>query len=417
VEIPSADRIPELLQRAVRRAVSGRPGPVVVSIPLNVLRARTTETPLPRVRPSRPRPAEESVRRAASLLGSAHRPTLLLGGGTGSFDPRVTELAERLGAPVVTTWSRKGRFPNDHPLFLGALGPGAFESTETAVRDADVLVALGCRFSEFTTKRWTLLSPDTALIHADIDPDELGKVHSPTVALHADAGETAADLAAALGERADPTRWLSRLRNSYVEDRKLLPPDAPEGVSSARLTAGLRALLDRIPAVLVVDAPSTGVWVQRYLDFTRPAAYHASAGGAMAWGLPAAMGIQLARPAEKVICLSGDGSFWMVAQDLETAVREHIPVITVVANNFAYGNTRDRQRTAHGQRYFGVFYDNPDLAEFARLLGAHGERVTRPDELAPAVERALASGLPAVVDVVQNKHEGLPPGLFPVPAR
>jgi acetolactate synthase-1/2/3 large subunit len=118
-----------------------------------------------------------------------------------------------------------------------------------------------------------------------------------------------------------------------------------------------------------------------------------------------------------VVCLSGDGSLWMVAQDLETAVREHIPVVTVVANNFAYGNTRDRQRTAHDQRYIGVFYDNPDLAEFARLLGAHGERVTSPDELEPAIERALASGLPAVVDVVQHQHEGLPPGLSPLPAR
>jgi acetolactate synthase-1/2/3 large subunit len=137
----------------------------------------------------------------------------------------------------------------------------------------------------------------------------------------------------------------------------------------------------------------------------------------MAWGFPAAMGIRLARPGEKVLCLSGDGSFWMVAQDLETAVRERIPVVIVVANNFAYGNTRDRQRAAHGERYFGVFYDNPDLAEFARLHGAHGERVTRAGELVPALERALAADLPAIVDVVQDKHEGLPPGLAPLPAR
>jgi acetolactate synthase-1/2/3 large subunit len=129
------------------------------------------------------------------------------------------------------------------------------------------------------------------------------------------------------------------------------------------------------------------------------------------------MGIALARPEQRVICVSGDGSFWMVAQDLETAVRERIPVVTVVANNFAYGNTRDRQRTAHEGRYLGVFYDNPDLAEFARLHGAHGDRVTAADQLVPAIERALASGLPAVVDVVQDRHEGLPPGLNPPAAR
>jgi acetolactate synthase-1/2/3 large subunit len=118
-----------------------------------------------------------------------------------------------------------------------------------------------------------------------------------------------------------------------------------------------------------------------------------------------------------VICLSGDGSFWMVAQDLETAVRERVPVVTVVADNYAYGNTRDRQRTAHGGRYLGVFYDNVDMAEFARLHGAHGERVVHADELVPAIERSLASGKPALVDVVQDRHEGLPPGVAPLRAR
>jgi acetolactate synthase-1/2/3 large subunit len=416
VEIPTADRIPELLQRAVRLAVSGRPGPVVVSVPLDVLRAPATARPTARFRPGRPRPSAEDVRRAARLLDIARRPTLLLGGGTAAFDKPVVALAEALGAPVVTTWSRKDRFPNDHPQFLGALGPGAFDSTESAVRDADVLVALGCRFSEFTTKRWTLLDKGTALVHVDIDPAELGKVYVPAVGPHADAGAAAADLTAALGGQPDRTVWLRRLRTSYVEDRKLIVPDTAEGVSSARLTAALRAVLERSGATLVVDAPSTGVWIQRHVDVVRPGAHYASAGGAMGWGFPAALGIQLARPGERVICLSGDGSFWMVAQDLETAVRERIPVVTVVANNFAYGNTRDRQRTAHGQRYFGVFYDNPDLAEFARLHGAHGERVTRPEELVPALDRALAADRPAVVDVVQDRHEGLPPGLSPLPA-
>lgn len=417
VEIPSADRIPELLQRAIRLAVSGRPGPVMVSVPLDVLRAAATTAPQPRFRPSRPRPAAEAIKAAARLLDAARRPTLLLGGGVASFDKSVLALAEALGAPVVTTWSRKNRFPNDHSQFLGALGAGSFDSTETAVRDADVLVAMGCRFSEFTTKRWTLLPTECTLIHVDIDPGELGKVYVPAVGLHADAGETATDLAAALGTQPDRSGWLERLRASYVAEHELVVQDTPEGVSSASLTAGLRTVLDRTPATLVVDAPSTGVWIQRHIDFTRPERHFASAGGAMAWGFPAALGIQLARPDERVICLSGDGSFWMVAQDLETAVREQIPVVTVVANNFAYGNTRDRQRTAHGQRYYGVFYDNPDFAEFARLHGAHGERVTRPEGLVPAIERALAAGQPAVVDVVQDRHEGLPPGLSPLPAR
>ncbi|MEV0388295.1 thiamine pyrophosphate-binding protein [Nonomuraea sp. NPDC050643] len=444
VEIGRADRIPELLQRAVRRALSGRPGPVLVSLPLDVLRDETGARPRPRFRPGLPRPSHEDSLTAARVLAEAERPAVIVGGGVrpsaaacgvgagglgtaasaagpaGWPGSPVIGLAERLAAPVVTTWSRKNRFPNDHPNFLGALGAGAFPVTERMIKEADVVLALGCRFSEFTTKRWTLLTPGTRLIHVDIDPAELGKVYPPEVALHADAILAAADLLDLLGPDRDPVRRhrLAASRRSYELECRLPetgPP--PEGtVSSAELVHGLAQILRAHPAVLVVDAPSTGVWVQRHIGFTRPGSHFASAGGAMAWGFPAALGVQLARPAERVICLSGDGSFWMVAQDLETAVRERVPVVTVVADNYAYGNTRDRQRTAHQGRYFGVFYDNPDLAEFARLHGAHGERVTSAAGLVPALERALASGRPAIVDVVQDRHEGLPPGLTPLPA-
>ena len=133
-------------------------------------------------------------------------------------------------------------------------------------------------------------------------------------------------------------------------------------MSSAELVAALRTVLGATKATLVQDTPSLGPWIQRYLDFAAPDSYYASGGGGMGWGFPAAMGMQLARPDERFITVSGDGSFWMVAQDLETAVRERLPVVTVINNNFAFGNTRDRQRTAHDGRYLGVFYSNPDLA-------------------------------------------------------
>jgi acetolactate synthase-1/2/3 large subunit len=137
----------------------------------------------------------------------------------------------------------------------------------------------------------------------------------------------------------------------------------------------------------------------------------------MGWGLPAAMGVALARPDRRVVTVSGDGSFWMVAQDLETCVREDIPLVNLVMNNYSYGNTRDRQRFAHEGRYLGVFYGNPDFAGFARSLGGFGVRVEKDDELAPAVEQALAQDRPAVVDVVQDRMYGLPPGLTPPAAR
>jgi acetolactate synthase-1/2/3 large subunit len=328
---------------------------------------------------------------------------------------------------VVTTWLRKNTFPNDSPLFCGSLGYGAVSATDDLVRRADVVLAIGCRFSEFTTKRWTLVPSDADLIHVDIDPGVLGRYYVPAVGICADAALTTAALLAAAETRTPPAgerlERAAAARAAYLEQTRLPAPSGPGPVSSAAIVAALRTMLGggtgtgTARTILVQDAPSLGTWIHRYLDFTEPGTFYAAAGGSMGWGLPAAMGIQLARPSDRVIAVSGDGSFWMVAQDLETAVRENLPVVNVINNNFAFGNTRDRQRTAHGGRYHGVFYGNPDFAEFARLLGAHGERVERDADLVPALERALASGLPAVIDCVQDRHEGLPTDLVPPAAR
>jgi acetolactate synthase-1/2/3 large subunit len=425
VQVPSADRIPELVQHAFRTAASGRPGPVVVALPLDVLKASTSARPQRRFRPALPAPDPAAVTAAVALLEPARRPVIVAGGGWRAPADGLLRLAQRLGAPVVTTWLRKDRLPAGHPHALGTLGAGAFPVTEALVRQADVMLALGCRFSEFTTKRWTLVDPATRIVHVDVDPRELGHVHVPEIGIQADAAATVAALLDALptdpalpalsAARADRVR---ALREGFDAVRALqLDPRSPTGtVSMPELTSGLAAALRQRPSTLVMDAPSTGVWVQRHLDIERTGSYFASSGGAMGWGLPAAMGIALARPAERVLCVSGDGSFWMVAQDFETCVRERLPVVNVVSNNFSFGNTRDRQRLAHGGRYLGVFYDNVDLAEFARLHGAHGERVTDPEQVGPAIVRAIDSGLPAVVDVVQDRHAGLPPDLEPLPA-
>ena len=327
---------------------------------------------------------------------------------------------------MVTTWLRKNAVANSHPAFLGPLGYGAHDVTDQVVRDADVIVALGCRFSEFTTKRWTLVPPDAALVHVDIDPDELGRVHPPRVGLVSDTTAAARALTAALAplRTGDRTRAAQRgerraaLRKEY-EAATVLPETSPVTgrVSSAALARCVQSLADRPGTVLVQDVHTFGPWVARHVGFDRPRSYYGSAGGAMAWGSPAAMGMALARPDERVVALSGDGSFWMVAQDLETCVREQIPVVNVVVNNFSYGNTRDRQRSAHDGRYLGVFLDNPDFAAYARLLGAHGVRVTGDADLMPAIDEALAHPGPSIVDVVQDRMEGLPEGLTPPKAR
>jgi acetolactate synthase I/II/III large subunit len=425
VEIHQASRIAELMQRAVRTALSGRPGPVMVSLPLDVQAAEAVPRYQASARPVPPTAPAAAVEAALARLASAQRPVIIAGGGVRGpgYSAGLLKLAERLAIPVVTTWLRKNAFPNDSPLFCGSLGYGALAATEDVVREADLVLAAGCRFSEFTTGRWTLLSPGTHLIQIDIDPDGLGRTYVPDMGICADVSQAAralSDAAEETGTSPPPGRaaWAAAVRAEYQQQASP-PGPAPGGapVSSAELVAALRTVLGATKATLVQDAPSLGPWIQRYLDFAAPDSYYASGGGSMGWGFPAAMGMQLARPGERFITVSGDGSFWMVAQDLETAVRERLPVVTVINNNFAFGNTRDRQRTAHGGRYLGVFYGNPDFAAFARLLGAHGERVDSGADLVPALERALASGLPAVIDVIQDRHEGLPPGLVPPTAR
>jgi acetolactate synthase I/II/III large subunit len=424
VEVHETSRIPELLQRAVRTALSGRPGPVMVSLPLDVQTAAAEAAFQPSARSAPPAPQARAVREAAELLAAARRPVIIAGGGLRGpgYDPGLIGVAERLRVPVVTSWLRKNVFPNDSPLFCGSLGYGAAAVTEDLVREADVVLAVGCRFAEFTTGRWTLLSPETTLIQVDIDADSLGRYYVPAIGICADAAEATAALATAvvaLGTSQEGRRQrVTSARAAYRQQTALpAPPPGAALVPSAALVAALRTVLGRTGATLVQDAPSMGVWIQRHIDFTSPGTYYAAAGGSMGWGFPAAMGMQLARPQERIITVSGDGSFWMVAQDLETAVRESLPVVNVINNNSAFGNTRDRQRSAHGGRYLGVFYGNPDFAAFARLLGAHGERVESADGLVPALDRALASGLPAIVDVIQDQHEGLPPGLLPPAAR
>jgi acetolactate synthase I/II/III large subunit len=442
-EVHTPSRIAELTQRAIRLSTSGRPGPVLVSLPLDVLTAsvptggasRTgssdaaaTAELAPVFRPAAPAPDAAAVSAAASLLAGARRPVIIAGGGMNSidgFDPGLLSLASALQAPVVTTWLRKNVFPNDSPLFCGSLGYGAVSVTDSLVREADVVLALGCRFSEFATQRWTLLSSESALIHVDVDPDALGRVYIPSIGICADARATTAALAAALSSTLDGSlaslasraERAAASRTAYLAQTVMpSPPDGLTTVSSAGIIAVLRSVLDD-DTILVQDAPGLGTWIHRYLDFTAPGTFFAPAGGSMGWGMPAGMGIQLARPSSRVITVNGDGSFWMVAQDLETAVRENLPVVNIICNNFSFGNTRDRQRTAHGGRYHGVFYGNPDFAEFARLLGAHGERVEHDRDLLPAIKRALDSGLPAVIDCIQDQHEGLPPDLVPPAAR
>lgn len=429
VEVHITERIAELTQRAVRVAMSGRPGPVMLSLPMDVQHREVEPTYAAHFRPSHPSPNPDDINRAIDMLIEAEHPVIILGGGLQgqSYDENLIALAERLQIPVVATWLRRNVFPNNSPQFCGALGYGAPECTDDLVRRADVVLAMGCRFTEFTTKRWSVPRPDVTMIHVDLDPDVLGRIYVPEIGICADAALTSKALVSALDRIGSATIQecangrRSRVREAHAnflrETELAVEQSQDGGVSPAEIVAALQQVVTREPVILVQDATSLGPWLHCHLMLDRPGTFFAAGSGSMGWGFPSAMGIQMARPDQRVITISGDGAFSMVGQDLETAVREGLPVINVINNNFSYGNPRDRQRLAHGARYHGVFHGNPDFAAFARLVGAHGERVENASELLPAIDRALASGLPAVIDVIQDRLSGLPTTVAPPTSR
>jgi acetolactate synthase-1/2/3 large subunit len=395
LDVPVAARIPELLHRACRASRSGRPRPVLVTIPLEVQKASVDAAPWERGVVEPPVPSARAVGAVIDLLRDAVRPVILAGGGvtwSGAADD-LLRLAEALGAPVVATFRRQDVFPNHHPLYVGVSnGAGMFAATQAALRDADVVLAIGTRLSDHSTRGYRYLAPPAKVIHVSIDSADLNKVVPAAVAIQADAGATARALLAAFGDGgvALRKRWEGRTRElrEGLEEEQAHGRDEREqsGVRQGTLARELRAVMPP-ETILVMDAGDFGLWLDRYFPLPRPGTLVAPATGSTGFGFPAALGAQVARPDDPVLC---------------------VPVVTVVVNNFAFANIRDRQIAEYGGRIFGSEMSNPDFAAVARAFGAHGERVETIAELAGAVARARRSGLPAVIDVLVDRHEFSP---------
>jgi len=418
MEIHQTERIPELLQRGVKTALSGRPRPVAVSLPLDVQIKEVEEFTYRPVYRSDSRVVDlQRIPSAVDLLKAAKNPVILAGGGVAISNATdvLVQLAEQLSIPVVTTWRKPNVFPNNHELYFGNVGPGCPSVCWEMLEQADLVLAVGVHFSEFSTKRWSAISEDAKLIHIDVDEEELGKIYVPDVGLLGDARETIRNIIEQMGpvnEKLQNRNLYQVLLPKYLNETALPKVTSHTPVESSAVMSVINEIVKERDPIIVEDAATFGPWLTRYGKF-KPGGFYAAAGGSMGWGLPAAMGIQLANSDKVVINVTGDGAFWMVAQDLETAVRENIPVINLVLNNFCYGNTRDRQKTSHNERYVGTHYNNIDFAAYAKLLGAYGERVESSEQLYGAIHRAIESGKPAIIDVIQDSFEGLPPGAVP----
>jgi acetolactate synthase I/II/III large subunit len=411
------DRAADTLRAAFRIAQTGRPGPVYVGVPKDVLTQEVEWEPweVSGYRPLlRPSADEGMLRRALEMIMGAERPVILAGGGVrcAQAESQLIAFAERLGVPVVATQENKGVIPEDHPLSACNVGQyGRNPAALQAVRESDVILAIGSTFNEWTTAEYSyrIIPAAARIIQVDIDPEELGKQYPVELALVGDARvvlEQALRQLEGLADEADRSRarlasgWareLAETRTAWREEvRREAEADRP-GISRLRLLHELRRALDR-DAIVIGDGGGTHSWVIYGFEALGPVhtdGDYSTDGSGICIGIAA----KLTSPERQVVVVPGDGSFMMTMGELWTAVRHEVPVLVVVPHNNAYGNIRQSQTNRYG-RLLGTDITVPDLGALARALGAHGEQVEDPRELRAALARALGAGRPAVLDVM-----------------
>jgi acetolactate synthase I/II/III large subunit len=413
------DELPFVLHRAWNQMVSGRPGPILLDMPMDVL-ADSAEVTLPepeeREARGRVRAAADDVERAAELLRGSSRPVIVAGGGAIGSDAsaEVTALAERLGAPVVTTWNGKGAIDETHELAGLTIGDTAATCGNELAASADVLLSVGCRFTDWSASSYrkgvTFAIPPTLLIQVDIDPREIGKNYPVEVALVGDAKATLIDLLEALGRGAPVTSddyraEIGRRRESWFAQVETKSGSTNVPMTMARAVREVQAAT-RDDAIVVTGAGlPQGMVKQRWV--TRGPRTHLTSGGfsTMGFELPAAIGAQLAKPDRQVVSISGDGSFLQSMQELQTAVLAGTPVCAVILDNSGWISIKGGQETFFGRSAWTDFLTpdgsvySPDFAAIGKAFGLHAESVEDPAEVAPAVGRALGSGGPSLVHV------------------
>jgi acetolactate synthase I/II/III large subunit len=406
-ELREPSRVPELVHRAFHIARSGRPGPVLISLPVDIL-DQTAEMVFNQFSvKAKPRPSSDAIEETKALLETAKQPVIIAGGGVthSKCTPELIEVAELLKIPVVTAFRRFDAFPNNHSLYAGSLGFGTPKYLKDLIQNADVILALGTRFSQVTTQDYTLINRDTKLIHVDISEAELNKVYQPALGIVSDVKNFLQDLLAAsknLFQRSQGDQgYIADARRAYIDFSTPNPINSEE---FADLEGLMRDLRNELPedAIITSDAGNFFGWVSRYISFKKAGTYIGPTSGAMGYGLPAAIGAKLAHPDRPVIAISGDGGTMMTVQELETCVQYNIPVILIVVNNNMYGTIRMHQEGRFPKRVIGTDLTNPDFAELMLVMGGQGVTVKKNKEFIPALQRALGANCPFLIEVLTD---------------
>jgi acetolactate synthase-1/2/3 large subunit len=426
--VSDPDLIPGIVHDAFRRARSGRPGPVVIDIPKDVSagRAFVPDRALARILGVVSAPAVEMhlVEQAIARLESATRPVLLVGGGVISSDcsAELTELAETLNVAVTTTLMGIGAIPGDHPLSLGMHGMHGTYCANMAISEADLVMAIGARFSDRSAGAVSKFAPQASIVHIDVDPAQIGAVVVPDLSIVADAGRVLRDMLAILRARpiaADERRahlsaWWARL-SGWQRSVPLSYEPSDDEIKPQRVCEELARQADP-EAIVATDVGQHQMWIAQYYRARGPRQFITSGGlGTMGFGLPAAIGARLAFPRRQVIAFVGDGGFQMTAQELATAVQYQADVKVIVMNNARLGMVRQWQELFYDRTHVAVDIEHmPDFAALARAYGATGQRVEQPADLARAISTALSTPGVVVLDVKvtsdENVYPMVPPG-------
>lgn len=403
VEIDDAARIPELVTRAFAVAASGRPGPVVVALPEDML-TDTVEAPapLPYV-PVETAPGEAEIAATVALLEKAERPFVILGGTRWTADgvAAMSRALEAWKLPVGCSFRRQALCDHLSANYAGDVGIGINPKLADYIRNADVVLLVGGRFGEMPSSDYSLVKspyPDQKLVHVYPDPSELGRVYRPTVAINA-TPTAFANAFAATAPKAAPS-WANRtaeLHEGYLT-WSTPPADGPGAVKMGPIMEWLEKNLHE-DAIIANGAGNFATWVHRFHRFRRFASQAAPTSGSMGYGVPGGVAAKLAFPEREVVVWAGDGDFLMNGQEFATAMQYNAPVIVVILNNGIYGTIRMHQEREYPGRVSGTTLRNPDFAALARAYGGHGETVERTEDFAGAFERARARGLPSIIEV------------------
>jgi acetolactate synthase-1/2/3 large subunit len=423
-QIRSAEEVPRVVKEAFYLAAEGRPAPVLIDFPVDVQREEAEMDFDVKISPHLNKVVKEphplQVKRATEILLNAERPVILAGGGViiSNASEELRALAELLMIPVMVTLMGKGAFPENHPLYIGRIGMHGSAAANKLIVEADVILAVGTRFSDRSTGRFDTFARDATLIHVDIDAAEIGKNIRPDIPIVADAKHALKaiyEAAKELARKKDNSIWLQRVKEVKESLEKAGQHSADE-LSPKNLIREIRKLLPA-DGIVTTGVGRNQMWASLYFEVYHPRTFITSGGlGTMGFGLPAALGAKVAKPNSIVVDIDGDGSFLMTERELATSIAENIPVIAVILNDGWLGMVKYWQDLFYGRRYCATCLKRgiPDFVKLAEAYGANAARPQSLDEFSKTFKEAMSSDRTTVIDVWINPDEPVlpfaPPG-------